>query len=394
MRGTIRQRPSGSWEIQVFLGRDAAGKRMRKTETVRGKRADGERRLRQILSDLDRGVAPPKTRYKVGEWLDKWLNEVVVPNRRQKTVDRYEICIRRHIKPRLGNVGLDKLVPLQIQELYAELLEGGMAPRGVQAVHNVLSGAIKHALRMEVIGRDVVALVKPPAAKKTEAYTPSVEQVHALLAQAEAEAHWLWPLLHLIVYTGMRRGEALALMWSNVDLAESRLLVTQSWVVSTVGVLLEPPKSASGNRVVDLDSDTVSILRRHRDNQIGVAVELGVEPPEEVFPSNDLGGLSNPNVVQHAVRRLAVRAGCPDVTTRSLRHFHATLILQAKQNPVVVSKRLGHSSTTITMETYAHALEGWAAGGRRGVCRRHAVVAKCWTKCWTKRGALYLTSRH
>lgn len=332
---------------------------MRKTETVRVKKADAERRLRQILSHLDRGVAPPKARYRVGEWLDKWLRKVVVPNRRQKTGDRYEISIRRHIKPRLDNVWLDKLAPLQIQELYAELLEGGMAPRGVQAVHNVLSGAIKHALRMEVIGRDVIALVKPPAARKTEAFTPSVEQVHALLMQAKAEEHWLWALLHLIVYTGMRRGEALALMWANVDLAEWRLLVTQSWVVSTAGVLLEPPKSTSGNRVVDLDSDTVSVLRRHRENQIRVAAEFGVKPPEEVFPSNGLSGRPNPNAVQHSVRRLAARAGCPDVTTRSLRHLHATLTLQAKQNPVVVSKRLGHSSTTITMKTYAHALEGW-----------------------------------
>ena len=184
-------------------------------------------------------------------------------------------------------------------------------------------------------------------------------QVQALLAQAEAEAHWLRALLHLIVYTGMRRGEALALTWENVNLADRKLLVTQSWAVSMAGVLLESPKTASGNRVVDLDSNTVSVLGRHRERQLHIAVELGISPPEQVFPDGDFSGFLHPNTALHSVRQLAARAGCPDVTMRSLRHFHATLTLQARQNPVVVSKRLGHSSPQSTMEVYAHALEGW-----------------------------------
>ena len=65
MKGTIRQRNPGSWEIQVFLGRDANGKRIRKTETVRGKKSDAQRRLREILAELDRGIAPTKVQYKV-----------------------------------------------------------------------------------------------------------------------------------------------------------------------------------------------------------------------------------------------------------------------------------------------------------------------------------------
>lgn len=359
MRGTIRQRGPSSWEIQVFLGRDAAGKRMRKTETVRGRKADADRRLRDILSDLDRGISPAKAKFRLGEWLSKWLNEVIVPSRRQKTVERYEICIRRHIKPRLGNVWLDKLAPLQIQELYAELLTGGMSPKGVQMVHNVLSGAIKHAVRMDLIGRDVVALVKPPTVEETEAFAPSLGQVLALLAQAEDEDHPLWAFLHLVVYTGMRRGEALALLWSHVDLENWKLLVARSWVLSKAGTLLELPKTKSGNRVVDLDRRTVFVLSRHREVQMGLAAERDMSLPEEVFPSWDLSGLRHPNTVYSAVRRLAARAGCPQITLRSLRHFHATLTLQARQNPVVVSKRLGHSNPTITLGTYAHVLEGW-----------------------------------
>ena len=106
MKGTIRQRNPGSWEIQVFLGRDSNGKRMRKTETVRGKKSDAQRRLREILSELDRGITPTKTRYKLGEWMDKWMEEKIVPEGKQKTIDRYWDDIRIHIKPALGHIEL------------------------------------------------------------------------------------------------------------------------------------------------------------------------------------------------------------------------------------------------------------------------------------------------
>jgi integrase len=104
MKGSIRQRNPGSWELQVFLGRGSNGKRLRKTETVHGKKSEAQRRLREILGDLDHGIAHPQKSYKLREWLELWMSEVIIPNRRQKIVDRYEGIIRLHIVPHLGNV--------------------------------------------------------------------------------------------------------------------------------------------------------------------------------------------------------------------------------------------------------------------------------------------------
>ena len=218
---------------------------------------------------------------------------------------------------------------------------------------------MKYALRMELIGRNPVALVSPPATPKQESYSPIVEQVLALLAFAEDGEHPLWPFIHLIAYTGMRRGEALALTWGKVDLDNLRLLVAQSLVVTTVGVMLQPPKTDNGERVVDLDKDTVTVLRAHRTRQQRLAQQLGIGPPQLVFPRSDLTSWAHPNTVMHAVESMARRAGYPEITMRSLRHFHGSVTLQTGQNPVVVSQRLGHSSPTITMNTYAHALSGW-----------------------------------
>lgn len=362
MKGSIKQRSPGSWQIRVFLGRDANGKIIRRNETVRGKKADAERRLREILTELDKGIAPPPERYRLAQWLDKWMTDVIIPNRSQKTVDRYEGAIRLHILPHLGNVEIAKLAPRQVQDLEAKLLQGGMAPKGVQMIHNVLSGALKHALRMELVSRNPVSAVSPPSAPKVEAFTPDIAQVQALLTVARAdEIHrYLWACIHLTAYTGMRRGEALGLQWVDLDLDAQTLQVKASLVVTQRGILLNPPKTASGRRTVDLDDRTVAVLREHRQGQLELAAQLGVNPPETVFPRADLQGWCHPNTLAHAVSSLAKKAGCPQVTLRSLRHFHATVALHHnEEDPVVVSKRLGHSSVSITTDIYRHVLPGW-----------------------------------
>ena len=99
MAGEVKQRSPGSWQIRVFLGRDEHGKRIRKNETVHGKKADAERRLREILSQMDRGMVPSLERYKLGEWLELWLNDVIAPEKEQKTFDRYEEASRLRVVP-------------------------------------------------------------------------------------------------------------------------------------------------------------------------------------------------------------------------------------------------------------------------------------------------------
>ncbi len=369
MAGEIKQRSPGSWQIRVFLGRDEHGKRIRKNETVQGKKADAERRLREILGQMDRGVVPSVERYKLGEWLQLWLAEVISPNREQKTYDRYEGVVRLHLVPHLGGVEISRLTPRQVRDLETKLLNEGMDPIGVQMVHNVLSGAMKHALRMELIFRDPVALVSPPSAPSTEAYSPGMEQVRALLAAGAAAGHYMWPCVYLIIYTGLRRGEALALTWENLDLEERVLRVEASLVVAKGGGIVKCPKTESGCRTVNLDAESVSALREHKSRQQELAEQLGVEPPEWVFPRQDLSGWCHPNTLTYFVKSLRKEANIPDLTMRSLRHFHASVALNSGQNPVVVSKRIGHAKVSTTMNTYAHALPGWQSETAEAVAK-------------------------
>ena len=206
-----------------------------------------------------------------------------------------------------------------------------------------------------------MALVSPPASSRRAVPPPDIPAVRAALKLAREERHHLYACIHLVAYTGLRRGEALGLMWENVDLDRGHLTIEGSLVPSAeLGFVLGRPKTASGRRTVDLDAGTVGVLAEHRVEQQQTIRMLGRAYVDEgrVFASAD-GGWIKPMHLTRAVKRLGVRVDHPEMTVRSLRHFHASVALQAGQNIVVVSKRLGHANVSVTSDIYAHSLPGW-----------------------------------
>ena len=267
MNGSIRQRTPGSWELTVDLGRDARGRRRRKYVTVRGTKAQARRRLRELLSVLDRGMDLPTERVLLRDWLDRYMADVVTPQRRQGTKELYQRMIARHIAPAIGHVELAKLRPVDVQVLEAELSKT-LAPGTVRLAHAVLSGALKYAIRMELVQRNVASLVSPPRVDKRETPTPDVAAVQDALALARDERHELYAAIHLVAYTGMRRGEALGLLWDNVGLAMRRVLIEGSLGSSAErGLMLTPPKTVPDMRTVDLDDGTALVLGSHHEDQ-------------------------------------------------------------------------------------------------------------------------------
>ena len=236
-----------------------------------------------------------------------------------------------------------------------------MTASGVQYGHRILSAALEAAVQMEILYRNPARVVKPPRAEKAEVQPPSVNTVNAILTASRKRCDQLFPALWLMAYSGIRRGECLGLRWQQVDFDRQEISIVSSLVRSAEkGLIFEPPKSAASRRVINLDDGTIEVLRTHKVRQMEhrLTMATSYEDSALVFP-NEHGQPLNPMNLTRALGRAAKRIGTEHVKPHDLRHFHASLLLQNGQSPVLVSKRLGHSSVSMTLDIYAHLMPGW-----------------------------------
>ena len=328
----------------------STGKKRYRSEAVRGTRAQAERRLTEILREIDMGSSVPKpSGLTVGEYLEGWLQDPMEARVRLRTLEGYQLHVRGNIVPRIGAVPLGRLTVRQVQDMEADLLRSGgrdgrgLSPRTVLHVHRVLYTPLKHALRLELVSRNVAAAVQPPRASRYQARTLTWNEARSFFAGVPDP---LFRSIFLLAFqTGLRRSEILGLQWRDVDLSGGFLSVRRGLVkVSSDGAVLNDPKSGRG-RVVDLGSDAVRGLRSHLESFPGngnfVFCHSGGEPLQPV-------------TVSKAFQRAASDAGLEGLRFHDLRHTHASLMLAEGVHLKVVSERLGHSSIAITADTYSH----------------------------------------
>lgn len=349
MRGHIRRRGKRSWAVVVELPPDpGTGKRRQQWHSVKGTKADAERKLREILTAIDQGSYIKPARLTVSEFLQQWLRDYAAVNVRPKTYERYESIIRMHLSPVLGAIHLAELQPSHIQACHTKALNQ-RSPRSVAQHHRVLSEALSHAVKWGLVARNVAQAVDAPRYRGRQMRVLNAEEIQKLLEVAQGIYH---RLIHLALHTGMRRSELLALRWRNVDLDMAMLHVVQVLHRLRDGsIIFDEPKSKNGRRQVALTPESVMSLRQHQGQQRGITRH------SLVFAHDD-GSPILPDSLSHAFTRIAYRAGLQGVRFHDLRHTHATLMLQQGIHPKIVSERLGHGSVSITLDTYSHVTPG------------------------------------
>jgi len=244
-------------------------------------------------------VLPPPERLTVGQFLQRWLADVVRPRVRATTYEGYERLVRRHLEPSLGRRPLAKLSPADVAACYRALLDQGLAPRTVEYAHAVLHRALRDAERWGLVARNVASLTDPPRPQPRPATTLDAAQARQLLAAARGER--LEALYVLALTTGLRLGELLALRWADIDWAAGALHVQRTVVRTRQGVQFHPPKTARGRRRVPLGPLALRALRAHRKRQHAERLRLGPLWAEQdlVFPN----AVGRPIERQNLVRR-------------------------------------------------------------------------------------------
>jgi integrase len=365
MKGHIYQRAKGSWTIVYDLPMDTVtGKRRQKSQTIKGTKRDAERALREVLLSIEQGSYVKPNKITLGEWLDQWCESFVVMNTTRRTYVSYRSIIDRHLKQGLGLIALARLEPQQIQAYYAVKLargrvdgKGSLSNRSVLYHHRILSKALDQAVKMGLVVRNVAKLITPPRVARAKINVLDADEASRFLDIASDTMYY--PLFAMLLYTGLRRGEAIALRWKHIDLIRLELHVVESAYRIRKEFIIKEPKSLHSKRAVSLSPSLAALLLEYREDQELMRKQMGNPLTEEdfVFSWPD-GRPLDPDVVTKAFHRIAGEAGLKSIRLHDLRHTHATLMLKAGVHPKIVSERLGHANIGITLDTYSHVLPG------------------------------------
>lgn len=351
--GSVYQRADGRWTAEITV-RDASGKRKRVKRSARTK-TEAREMVKELQDLQSAGVDLTIGNLPLSKYLDRWLRDSAKPSVRQKTFDNYESILFHRVIPRIGGTKLSKVTPALLQQLYTDLSETGLSNRSVHNTHRVLHRAFGQAVKWGLIQRNPCVATDPPRPKRTEMKTLTREQVATLLDGSSDERNHAIYLL--AVTTGLRRGELLGLRWSDIDLEGRRLFVRRALQQTRNGLEFVEPKTSMSRRTVMLAPDTVTGLREHRRHQAEERLSLGPawSDNELVFP-NSIGHPSDPGAVSNGFQKLLKRLDLPRIRFHDLRHTCASLLLQAGTHPKIVQEMLGHSTITLTLDTYSHSI--------------------------------------
>ena len=360
-RGTGSIVPLGkdSWRVQLYTGKGPDGKYHRQVETVKGRKGDAERRLRELLGNLDRGAYTPPGKLTIAQHLDNWLAGYVVTNCSPRTLDGYQSIVRRHLAPNLGHFLLRQLSPQAIQLYYGKACQK-LSARTVHHQHRVLSEALKYAVRQGLLGRNPCELVDPPRPRRTTMRTLDPSEVNALVEAAEDS--YYFPVFYTALSTGLRQAELLGLRWRDLDLG----LIPS---VSVNRVLyrnraegkyeFHEPKTAHSRRLVEMTPKLAAFLKGYRQAREALWRDLGKELSlDDLVFTNPRGNPICSSSLDREFGRILSRAGLRNVRFHDLRHTFASLMLMRGAKPKVISEALGHSSVAFTMDVYSHILQG------------------------------------
>lgn len=358
-RGTVKRittdkRKRTRWEAR-FAGYDRNGDRRQFR-----RRFDTRREAEAWLSDLESrhytdgiSISPAMT---LGEYAEVWhqrMQHQWAPSTYHHRLSNW----RRNIAPYLEGRRIADITRADCQRVVDALIDKGQKPNSIHVAIAHLSMVLRAAVDDEVIPRNVATGLTLPRVRREVPVTWTAEQVRCFLRGTAGTQ--VGVIGHLLLTTGARIGEALALTWDALDLDAGTMRIIATLQRADGGTDIAPAtKTESSRRVVPLTSGLIAALRDHRDAQAAVLAARGVHNRRNlVFPS-PTGDRLHPSTFSYQLRTRIEALALPAITPHQMRHTAATLLMESGVPPKVVQEMLGHKTITMTLDTYSHVTLG------------------------------------
>ena len=358
--GSIEKRGT-SWRIRYWLPLGVDGKRKQKSETFRGTKAEASSELRDRLAAIENGEHVTTSHQTVSQFLAHFMKTYAAINTSLRTQQGYRYYIHRHINhPQygVGGLRLQDLTGQHILSLHSGMLTQGLSNRTVLNCHRVLNKALVKAVEWNALIRNPATSAKPPRPKALNMETWDSDTFRIFTESAKNSP--FMPVYHLAVLTGMRRSELCGLRWDMVDLDAGYLRVTRTLQrIDGLGIVVGQPKTTRSRRTVSLGQTAICILRTLRVEQAERRLSIGPlwHDTGYVFTNADGSPVVGDRLTKEFSKLVKV-SGLPHLSFYGLRHTAASLLIAGGVHARTIADILGHSSITVTMDTYGHLMKG------------------------------------
>lgn len=358
MKGYVRQR-GNKWSYTVDVGRDSiTGKRKQATKAGFVSEKEARKAMNEVIYEFNKGIYIDPQKISVKDFALEWI-DTHKHNIKDTTAALYHGRIKNWIIPILGNLKVQDVKPVHAQNFAKKLLESceNITAKNTLTLAKMI---FKRAVSLKLISEspfNEISIRDKKKHKKKNTWT--FDQISHFLSVVKKYEEFYYGLFATTVYTGLRKGEVLGIKKSNINFDKNIIIIDQQIIeTKEKGVHSGPVKTPSSERIVTIDPLIASILKEQIQKNNIYKLKLGPE-----YEDNDLvfchidGKMVRPSTINRPFRAYIKRAGVPYIKFHDMRHTHATLLMALNVNPKLVSERLGHSSVTITLDTYSHSTD-------------------------------------